>query len=72
VEESKYQNFEIPGVGEIKAREGTSSFELAGAVKYWHDRYQREVVSVRQAAFIAGGVLASLVYLIGSSIYWLW
>lgn len=72
MEKHTFETFEIPGVGELKARQGTSTAELAGAVKYWHDRYQTEVVSVRQAAFIAGGVLASLVYLIGSSIYWLW
>ncbi len=32
------ESFEVPGVGEILARPGTSTAELAGAVKYWHTK----------------------------------
>jgi len=31
---------EIPGVGEIRARRGTSTAELAGAASFWHKKYQ--------------------------------
>lgn len=73
VEEVNYDSFEIPGVpGEIKARQGTSTHELCGAIKYWHDRYNTEVVSVRQSAFIAGAASTLLIGLIAFAIYWLW
>ncbi len=72
MEKEQYDSFELPGVGELKARSGTSTHELAGAVKYWHDRYKREVETVRSSAFIAGVAMTSLVGLIGTAIYWLW
>lgn len=61
--------FDIPGVGEIRARPGTSTAELAGAVTYWHRKYEKEVkrpwrdgfltacVSLGLAAIVAGAVL---------------
>lgn len=72
MEKEVYESFEIPGVGELKARKGTSTAELAGAVKYWHDRYNTEVVSVRLAAFTGGVALTAFIGLIGTAIYWLW
>ena len=72
MEKEVYDSFELPGVGELRARAGTSTHELAGAVKYWHDKYKREVETVRVAAFTAGVAVTSLFGLIGASIYWLW
>lgn len=72
MEKEAYESFEIPGVGELRARQGTSNFELAGAVKYWHDRYQTEVASVRLASFTGGVVFTTLIGVISYAIYWLW
>lgn len=44
---------DIPGVGEVRARAGTSTAELAGAAKFWHDKYQ--------TAWRDGALAASLV-----------
>jgi len=72
MQSQEFESFEVPGVGEVRARAGTSTVELAGAVKYWHDKYKDEVESVRVAAFTAGVALTSLFGLIGGAIYWLW
>ncbi len=32
------QSFSIPAVGDVRARLGTSTAELAGAAKFWHDK----------------------------------
>lgn len=34
-----YETNEVPGVGEIRARKGTSTSELAGAAHYWSSKY---------------------------------
>lgn len=57
----KQIEFELPGIGEIRAREGTSTVELAGAVKFWHDKYK----SARTDGFI-GGVAFSTMFAICS------
>ena len=48
----EFETVDVPGVGELKARIGTSTLELAGAVKFWHDKYQ----SARLDGFIGGAV----------------
>jgi len=54
------ETFDIPGVGELRARPGTSTAELAGAVKVWHDKYQ----VAHKTGFIDGAVGASAVIII--------
>ncbi len=69
---SKYDAFEIPGVGEIQAREGTSTHELAGAVKVWHDRYQEahnQIWAARRQGTIAGIAMLSMVEIFALVIY---
>lgn len=38
IEESKTSVNEVPGVGTLRARAGTSVAELAGAVSFWHKK----------------------------------
>ena len=44
---------ELPGVGEIRARPGTSTMELAGAASFWAKKYK----SARKDGFVAGVTL---------------
>ncbi len=37
---NEFVNEEVPGVGRINGRAGTSTIELAGAVNFWHQKYQ--------------------------------
>lgn len=63
--EQNLETFDIPGIGELRARPGTSTAELAGAVKYWHDKAQ----SARWDGFIAGGSFSFMVTLVGFALY---
>jgi len=63
----EYENYEVPGVGEVRARLGTSTAELAGAVKFWHDKYN----SARTDGFIAGVVFSGLFGLLCYAAYYL-
>lgn len=62
-----YEAVEVPGVGELRARKGTSTLELAGAVKFWHDKYK----SARLDGFIAGASMVSLLGLLSAAAYFL-
>lgn len=62
-----YETIEVPGVGELRARPGTSTLELAGAVKVWHDRYQH----ARLDGFIGGASLVSMIGLLSALGYYL-
>jgi hypothetical protein len=60
-----YETVDVPAVGEIRARAGTSTIELAGAVKVWHDKYQTAYFHgfVRGAFAIAAlDLVAALLY----------
>ncbi len=61
----KLDSFELPGIDEFKAREGTSTHILAGAVKFWHDKYQ----SARADGFIAGVSLIAVAEILASGVY---
>jgi hypothetical protein len=52
----EHVNHDIPGIGIVRAREGTSTAELAGAVKFWHDK----CMSARRDGFIGGTVFTLL------------
>lgn len=62
-----YETTEVPGVGEIRARVGTSTLELAGAVKHWHDKYQ----SARIDGFIGGSVFTLMFFACCFGVYYL-
>lgn len=51
------ESFDIPAVGEVKARPGTSTHELAGAVKYWHDKSKTASRDGFIRGFAYGGAL---------------
>lgn len=61
------QVFELPGAGEVRARVGTSTHELAGAVKFWHDKYGHAwrdgFVSACVVFGLAGGI-AEIIHLL--------
>lgn len=70
--EQKYESIELPAVGEIKARPGTATYELAGAAKYWYDKYQSVKAPERNSrinSFIAGAGIIVLVDIIAFFIY---
>ncbi len=56
----EYESYDLPAVGEVRARSGTSTAELAGAVKVWYDRYQ----TARKDGFIAGVSLLAMAELL--------
>jgi hypothetical protein len=66
--EKSYETVELPGVGEIRARAGTSTLELAGAAKFWYDKYQ----SARTDGFIGGVSLVCIVELVLGTAYYFW
>lgn len=61
----EYENIDLPGVGEIRGRQGTSTIELAGAVKYWHDKCQ----SARTDGAIGGITLVLMADLLAAGLY---
>lgn len=65
--EQNLETFDIPGIGELRARPGTSTAELAGAVKYWHDKYQK----ARLDGFIGGAGFAFMFSLVSYGAYYL-
>lgn len=54
-----YGSVDLPGVGEVRARPGTSTLELAGAAKHWHDKYQS--VMRRKGSAFMGGVFSVVI-----------
>jgi len=65
MDEKNYETLELPGVGEIRARRGTSTLELAGAVKHWHDRAKTAYID----GFVGGSVVTALVSIAGGLAY---
>jgi hypothetical protein len=66
--QKEYESLELPGVGEIRARPGTSTLELAGAAKFWHDKYK----SARLDGFIGGVSISAMAALIVGAVLYLW
>lgn len=63
--QENYETIELPGVGEVRARPGTSTLELAGAAKYWHDKCQ----SARHDGALGGAALILMIDLLAVGIY---
>lgn len=63
--EPSYESVELPGVGELHGRKGTSTMELAGIGKYWHDKYQ----SARTDGLIAGASAVFMLDLLVAGLY---
>lgn len=66
MESSESENFDLPGFGSIKARPGTATHTMAGAVKFWHYKYQ----SARGDGFIAGASFMFALNLAFAGAYW--
>lgn len=62
----EYVSNEVPGVGEVRARKGTSTVELAGAVSFWHSKYQE----ARKDGFIAAITVMCIVESIAGVLYY--
>lgn len=67
LEQESYESVELPGVGEIRARKGTSTIELAGAAKYWYDKHKSAFVD----GFAGGAVAVLLLELLAGGVYFL-
>lgn len=66
--ENERQTIDLPGVGEIKGRPGTSTMQLAGAAKFWYVKYQ----SARKDGFIAAtSLIITLEVVIGIAYHYL-
>jgi len=63
----EYQTIEVPAVGEIRARVGTSTLELAGAVKVWHDK----AMSARIDGFVGGAAFGIMFSVCSFGAYYL-
>jgi hypothetical protein len=66
-QKSEYVSLEVPGVGEFKAREGTSTVELAGAIHYWHKKAKTAYID----GAVGGSVLTLLFTLCCYGVYYL-
>lgn len=62
------ESIELPGVGELRGRPGTSTMELAGAASFWYKKYQ----SARKDGFIAAVTVIAALELLGGIIYHYW
>lgn len=65
--ENEYATVDLPGPGEIRARKGTSTLELAGAAKHWHDKSKSAYID----GFTGGGVVGVLISLATFGVYYL-
>jgi hypothetical protein len=72
-------SFDVPGVGEIRARPGTSIAELAGAISYWHTKAQEAYGNGTEVGkrlgfrngFGAGAALTAVLFAVSLSIHYL-
>lgn len=51
-QENLLETVEVPGVGEVRGRPGTSTIELAGAASYWHKRWKTAYVDGAAAGIL--------------------
>ncbi len=80
VAEKPRESFDIPGVGELRARPGTSTAELAGAVDYWHKKAKAsyadgisvgKIVGRKDGAIAAISLVTALEVVIGIAYHYL-
>jgi hypothetical protein len=67
-EKRKVENREVvnlPAVGEIKGRPGTSTMELAGMASYWHKKF----LSARKEGRIEGATALAALCLVAEAVY---
>lgn len=61
-----FDTIDLPAVGEIRARRGTSTIELAGAAKHWHTKWKTAWID----GVVTGGLLSFGVSVIAALIYY--
>lgn len=65
--ENESQSFDLPGIGEFRAKKGTSTAELAGAVKFWHEKYS----DAHRDGFLAGSAFTFMFMLCSAGVYYI-
>jgi hypothetical protein len=68
VENVERDTFDIPGIGEFKARRGTSTAELAGAAAFWHQKSK----SAWRDGFLSACVVLGLAGITAGAAIHLW
>jgi len=74
-QENELESIDIPGIGEVRARPGTSTIELAGAAKHWFDKHQallNRIDTSRREGFIGGVFFSGISFAVTFAIYYLW
>ena len=67
---SPRESVEVPGVGEIRARPGTSTMALAGAAAYWHKKAQGAYADGVSSGRVDGALCATvLIAVLETAIY---
>ena len=56
--EFTYETHEVPGIGQVKTRQGTSVAVFAGAAKYWSDKAKTAYVEGFTGGAITGVCLS--------------
>ena len=67
MDRTESESFNLPAVGELRARPGTATHELAGGMKYWHDKAK----TARLDGIVAGGSLVVFAELVCYAAYYL-
>ncbi len=60
-EDTVRETMDLPGVGEIRPRRGTAVHELAGGIRFWHDRakfWEKKYANARNGGLLAGLALS--------------
>lgn len=57
-----YGSETVEGVGEIYGRRGTSTLELAGAARYWHNKFKTARYNGICLGFLLGSIFASVAF----------
>ncbi len=68
METSERVSFDLPGVGELKARPGTSTAELAGMASFWHKKSK----TAWRDGFISACVILGLAGIAAGAAIHLW
>lgn len=56
---------DIPGIGEVRAREGTDIAVISGAAKHWHTKYKES----RNTWLVRGFVLGAVSFGVGKYVW---
>lgn len=63
-----FESHEVPGVGEVLSRRGTSTSSLAGAAHYWSKKYATARKDGWRDGFISACVTIALAAMVAASV----